>query len=340
MSLCDCQLKSINYMKKIIIALATLATIAACNKAEVVEAPQGDAIAFGDAFVDNSTKAIYNEAKDIKGFTVWGNVEGTNTDPLALYPEGATVTRGSAGLGEAWTCSVARYWTPLASYNFTAIANGIGTDLVNGIPTKISYSINSTDPADLIYGATTAETNESAVPVGGVNSAKVVTFTMQHLLSRIQVAFQNLMEGGDYTYDISDITLTTWDKGVYTIAPAEGVEPWERTGEGTVALLYPAINSLEYSKTTPTDAGAQVVIPGSSITTLAFTYELKLKGSNGVATTIYTETVNKDVRTVTLEQGHSYSLNVQLQAGGKIDFTLTDTGLGAWEDNSGDPITI
>ena len=184
-------------MKKIFIAIAALATIAACNKAEVVEAPQGDAIAFGDAFVDNATKAIYNEANDIKGFTVWGNVQGTNTDPLALYPEGATVERGSAGLGAAWTCSVARYWTPSASYNFTAIANGTGTDLVNGIPTKISYSINSGDPADLVYGATTAATDESAVPTVGVNSAKVVTFTMQHLLSRIQVTFQNLMEGGD-----------------------------------------------------------------------------------------------------------------------------------------------
>ena len=323
-------------MKKIIIAFAALATIAACNKAEVVEAPQGDAIAFGDAFVDNATKAIYNGANDIQGFTVWGNVTGTNTDPLALYPEGAAVTRGSAGLGAAWTCSVARYWTPSASYNFTAIANGTGTDLVNGIPTKISYSINSGDPADLVYGATTARTDENAAPVEGVNTAKVVTFTMQHLLSRIQVTFQNLMEGGDYTYDISGITLTTWDKGVYTIGAQT---PWARTGEGTVALSYPDINSLEYKSTTPTPAGAQVVIPGSSITTLAFKYELKLKGSNGEATTIYTKTVSKEDLNVTLEKGHSYSLNVQLQAGGKIDFTLTDTGLGEW-DNSGDAITI
>ena len=316
-------------MKKIIIAFAALATIAACNKAEVVEAPKGDAIAFGDAFVDNATKAIYETAANVEGFSVWGNVKGTNTDPLALYPEGATVTRGSAGLGEAWTCTVARYWTPSASYNFTAIANGTGTDLVNGIPTKISYSINSTDPADLIYGTTPARTDANAAPVQGVNDAKVVTFTMQHLLSRVKVSFQNKIEGGDYTYAISNVTLTTWDKGVYTIGAQT---PWARTGDATVALPYKAINSLAYS-TTPTDAGAQVVIPGST-NTLAFTYELKLNG-----TTIYNTTVTKEVAT-TLEQGHSYSLNVQLQAGGKIDFTLTDTGLGAWEDNSGDPITI
>lgn len=326
-------------MKKIIIAFAALATIAACNKAEVVEAPQGDAIAFGDAFVDNATKAIYNEANDIKGFTVWGNVQGTNTDPLALYPEGATVERGSAGLGAAWTCSVARYWTPSASYNFTAIANGTGTDLVNGIPTKISYSINSEDPADLIYGSTTAATDENAAPVAGVNSNKVVTFTMQHLLSRVKVSFQNKIEGGDYTYAISNVTLTTWDKGVYTIDPEEGKAPWARTGEGTVALPYSEINSLAYNNTTPTEAGAQVVIPGATISSLSFTYELKLKVGDGEPTTIYKQNVSKPVTTVTLEQGHSYSLNVQLQAGGKIDFTLTDTGLGAW-DNSGDAITI
>ena len=325
-------------MKKILITLAALATIAACNKAEVVEAPKGDAIAFGDAFVDNATKAIYETAANVQGFSVWGNVKGTNETPLALYPEaGAVVTRNGAALGAAWTCSVARYWTPSASYNFTAIENGTGTDIVNGIPTKISYTLNGADPADLIYGTATVETDEACVPSVDSGDDKdeieIVSFTMQHLLARVKVSFQNKIEGGDYTYAISNVTLTTWDKGVYTIAPAEGKTPWALTAEtNTVALSYASINSLEYNSTTPTDAGAQVLIPGAPMT-LRFTYELKLKGSNGEATTIYTETVTKDDIAVTLEQGHSYSLNVQLQAGGKIDFTITDGGLNAWTDS-------
>ena len=302
-----------------------VAALAACSKEAAIETPQGDAIAFGDAFVDHSTKAIYETANDLQGFTVWGNVAN-----VALYgTEGATVTRGDKALGAAWTCSTTRYWTPSSTFNFAAIANGTGTDCVNGLPTKISYTLNGTDPADLVYGTAAATTDASCAPSGNITNG-VVSFTLEHLLARVKVSFENQIEGGDYTYAISNVTLTTWDKGVYTIAPAEDQTPWARTGEATVALPYTAINSLAYS-TTPTAAGAQVVIPGAPIT-LGFTYELKLKVGEGFET-IYTNTVSKTVET-TLVKGNSYNLNVQLKAGGKIDFTLTNTGLGAWGDDT------
>ena len=313
-------------MKKIFIALAALATISACNKAEVVEAPQGDAIAFGDAFVDNATKAIYETANDIEGFKVWGSVNN-----VALYGEdGANVTRGNADLGAAWSCDVTRYWTPSSTFNFMAIANGEGIvpENGNGIPTTISYTLNGNDPADLIYGTATVETDEACVPSVDSGDDKdeieIVSFTMQHLLSRVKVSFENQIEEDDYTYEISNVTLTTWDKGVYTFAPAEGVEPWARTGNNTAILKYVGIDELASEATHV--AGAQLVIPGADAT-LAFTYKLQLNG-----TTIYTKDVTHTVSD--LEQGHSYSLNVQLSAGNKIDFTLTSTGLDGWGTGS------
>lgn len=296
--------------------------LAACSKEAAIETPQGDAIAFGDAFVDHSTKAIYETANDLKGFTVWGNVAN-----VALYGEtGATVTRDNKALGTAWTCSATRYWTPSSTFNFAAIANGTGTDCVNGLPTKISYTLNGTDPADLVYGTAAATTDASCAPSGNITNG-IVSFTLEHLLARVKVSFENQIEGGDYTYAISNVTLTTWDKGVYTIGAQT---PWAQDGTNTTDLPYNAIASLAYS-TTPTAAGAQVVIPGAPAT-LAFTYELKLKVGEGFET-IYTNTVSKTVET-TLVKGHSYSLNVQLKAGGKIDFTLTNTGLGAWGDDT------
>ena len=318
MSSCGFQNKTQIIMKKIFIALAALATLAACNKEAAIETPQGDAIAFGDVFVDHSTKAIYETANDLTGFTVWGNVEG-----VALYgTDGAIVTRGGVALGKAWTCSVVRYWTPSSDFSFAAIANGTGTDCANGIPTKISYTLNGTDPADLVYGTAAATTDASCVPTGNVvTGTGVVSFTLEHLLARVKVSFENQIEGDDYTYAISNVTLSTWDKGVYSIGAAT---PWAREGEGTAALPYTAIPSLAYS-TTPTAAGAQVLIPGAPMT-LGFKYELKLN-----ETTIYTETVSKTVAT-TLVKGHSYNLNVQLKAGNKIDFTVVDRGLGGWTD--------
>ncbi len=309
-------------MKKIIIALAALATIAACNKAEVVEAPKGDAIAFGDAFVDNATKAIYKTPADVQGFSVWGNVKGTNETPLALYPEaGAVVTRNGAALGAAWTCSVARYWTPSASYNFTAIANGTvkETDLNNGIPTKISYSVNELEPADLIYGARTATTDESAAPITGVNDAKVVTFTMEHLLSRLQVSFQNTLSDG-YIYNISNVKVSTWKDGVYTIS----TEAWAKEGTNSVNLVYGDVAGL--APTTATVAtGDHLIIPGSDII-ISFDYTLNLNG-----TPIYSKSVINYSVSLSSVKGNSYTINVQLKAGNEIQFSVAETsGLGAW----------
>lgn len=309
-------------MKKIFIALAALATLAACNKEAAIETPQGDAIAFGDAFVDNTTKAIYTAADQIQGFSVWGNVKGINDTPLALYPgTGAEVTRDGAALGAAWTCNVARYWTPSATYNFTAIANGTAKTVVNGIPTHISYTINPADAADLVYGTTTASTNNLSVPTSGVNDAKVVTFTLRHLLSRLQVSFQNLIPGTEYTYSISEVKVTTWDKGVYEIAAQD--TKWTQDGTGTTPLSYNSLASLA-NNAGAVSAGAQLVIPGSLVE-LSFKYVLSLNG-----TEIYQTTISKQITTALLE-GNSYTINVKLKAGEKIDFSVSETnGLAGW----------
>ena len=146
-----------------------VAALAACSKEEAVEVQKGDAIAFGDAFVDNATKAIYDEASDLEAFKVWGNVDGTNETPLALYGDtGANVTYTTN-----WDCDVVRYWTPLANYDFTAIANGTAQTCVNGIPTVIAYTQNTTDPADLVYGTATATTSDVCLPTGDIVDGRV-----------------------------------------------------------------------------------------------------------------------------------------------------------------------
>lgn len=314
MSSCGFQNKIQINMKKLFILIMTVAAFAACNKEAAVETPEGDAIAFGDVFVDHSTKAIYETANDLSGFTVWGNVAN-----VALYgTEGATVTRDGAALGAAWTCSVTRYWTPSSTFNFAAIANGTGTDCVNGIPTKISYTLNGADPADLVYGTASATTDASCAPAGNITNG-VVSFTLEHLLARVKVSFENQIEEDDYTYAISNVTLTTWNKGVYTIG---ATTPWAREGEATAALPYTAIPSLTYSAT-PTDTGAQLVIPGASIT-INFTYVLKLNGKD-----IHTKEISKSIET-TLAKNNSYNINVQLKAGDKIDFSIQTDSLNAW----------
>ena len=315
-------------MKKIFIAIMALAAITACSEETSIEVQQGDSIAFGGAFVDKSTKAIYEKADDLTGFTVWGNVNGN----ASLYGDsGAAVTRGTAALGAAWSCTAARYWTPSSTYNFTAVANGTAKTVVKGIPTHISYSLDSADPKDLVYGTTTASTNTLCEPISGVNSAKVVTFTLKHLLSRLQVSFENEIPGSEYTYKISDVKVTTWDKGVYEIA----AQKWTQDGNATTPLAYKADNLTSLAAVAgAVSAGDQLVIPGSSVV-LSFTYVLSLNG-----TEIYQTTVSKTI-TTTLQEGYSYKVNVQLKAGNQIDFSVAETGgLAAWGTGATSDVTL
>ena len=132
-------------MKKLFFGILAMAAMTACATEDTIVTPQGDAIAFGDAFVDNSTKAIIGSANEIQGFQVFGNVVATadvdTATPAALYGDtGAAVTRGGAALGAAWTCGVTRYWTPSCTFNFAAVANHDGVTVENGIPTEIKYT--------------------------------------------------------------------------------------------------------------------------------------------------------------------------------------------------------
>lgn len=303
-------------MKRLFIAIFAMAALAACSKEEAVNIDRGEAIAFGDAFVENATRVIYENANGITGFTVFGNV-----NDVALYGDGETVTRNDMALGTAWDCSVTRYWTPNGSFKFAAIANGTAAELANGLPTKIGYTVVDADPADLIYATATASTDANSVPTSGVNANKVVAFTFEHLLSRVKVSFENQIPETNYTYNIKDVKITTWDKGTYTIGVAT---PWAQNGEGTIDLNYTAVSAL--SNTATAEAGAKLVIPGSTVD-LSFNYELCYDG-----TPIY-ETTTPVTKTAVVVpvQNHSYNITVQLKAGEPISFTVDETdGLTGW----------
>lgn len=311
-------------MKKLFIAAMAVAAMASCAQEEVI-LNNNKAIEFGDAFVNNATKAIYETANDITGFTVWGNVKGEGVStPVALYGEtGATVERRGAALGVAWSCSEIRYWTPVCDYNFVAIANGTAAEVVNGVPTKIAYTVNTVDPADLIYGATTAATDVNCTPTPGA----VVNFTMHHLLSRIKLSFLNSVAGGDYTYEITGVKVTTWEKGIHTI----GAEtPWAQDGTTSAVLNFNDVPDLT-NIATATLVGDKLVIPGSAVT-LEFAYNEKLNG-----TTFRKATVTKTA-VVVPEQNYSYNITVEFSKENEIKFTIDSAnGLGGFTDADPEP---
>ena len=166
-------------MKKLFIATLAIAALASCNNDQVINFDKFP-INFGDAFVDNATKAIYEGETKVEAFQVWGTVTGNGNTVLIF--DGADVTRTKSGsadknYGEAWYCDVTRYWTPECDYSFMAITDATSVTPANGaMPTAINYT--ATGENDLLLGTQIATTKDGATPTNPV------AFTMKHLLPR------------------------------------------------------------------------------------------------------------------------------------------------------------
>lgn len=199
-------------------------SLGSCSGDETINEIKGEAIAFGDAFVENSTRATdpsYGTNKPIESFQVWGTVTGNTGNTVNVF-NGATVTRGDKTYGDAWTCNQTQYWIPFATYNFMAIAHGtVASSDENNMPLTISYTADGS--TDLLLGELssngikTVATDGTAVPTTGVTEGKVVDFTMSHLLSKVVFTFNNT--DTETALKVKEIKLTGISTtGTYTIA--------------------------------------------------------------------------------------------------------------------------
>ena len=105
-------------MKKILCAVLALAAMASCSK-EYIVAENKQAISFGEAFVDNGTRADYSSGKDVQSFYVYGTLTGSYGNPVQIF-KGAEVERPddlTTGYNEekAWVCEETQYWVPNAN---------------------------------------------------------------------------------------------------------------------------------------------------------------------------------------------------------------------------------
>ena len=313
-------------MKKLFIATLAIAALASCNNDQVINFDKFP-INFGDAFVDNATKAIYEGETKVEAFQVWGTVTGNGNTVLIF--DGADVTRTKSGsadknYGEAWYCDVTRYWTPSCTYNFTAIVHATSVTPTNGaMPTAINYTADGV--SDLLYGVTDTDaiTTSADCTVTGLNTNNCVAFTMKHLLSRIAVKFTGAANlNADYSYNITNINVAgAYASGVYTIADDE----WEGSGKMANSLSFTDVSGVKAS-TSVAPANAYVIIPGEAPLTISFTAQVVF-GSKAISEIPYTITLNQtDADTdVTFAKNTSYTLNVTLPAPGQeIQFSISE----------------
>lgn len=308
-------------------------SLGSCSSDDTIDAIQGEAITFGNVFVEKSTRATdpsYGEGKAIDKFQVWGKVTGNTGNTVNLYGgDGATVTKGTAAYGAAWACNETEYWIPSAFYQFMAIANATSTSPEKGMPTTISYTADG--ETDLLLGELTAKgvkevkTDVTASPTTGVNAEKVVDFTMSHLLSKVVFTFKNT--DLETPLKVKEIKLTgTSTSGTYTIAT--GV--WSETNddyelgfgnEVTIPAGKEGTSELE-----------RLVIPGTYTIGVAF----KVNDEEGIGDEQVITTTLTDLQT--FAPGHSYNITASIKSGMKeIIFNVTSA---AWNGTNDEDVTV
>lgn len=302
-------------------------SLGSCSGDETINEIKGEAIAFGDAFVENSTRATdpsYGTDKPIESFQVWGTVTGNTGNTVNVF-NGATVTRGDKTYGDAWTCNQTQYWIPFATYNFMAIAHGtVASSDDNNMPLTISYTADGS--TDLLLGELssngikTVATDGTAVPTTGVTEGKVVDLTMSHLLSKAVFTFTNQDASAQLT--VSGIQITGLHKtGTYTIAS----NTWESS---TTADPLSFGNSVVEPSKSNTCEYERLIIPGTYDITISF----KVNDDKGGQEQEVSTTISH-----TFAIGNSYNFTADIKSGLKhIVFTITSSDWG--KENSDRPI--
>ena len=336
-------------MKKLFVAVLAVAALASCAQEDVI-LDNNKAITFGDAYVQNSTKAIYEDSEEVDAFQVWGTVTPNGaTESVVLY-NGANVTRGTDAkndeYGEPWICDVQRFWTPNCDYAFYAVVDATTVNAPAGVPTSIVYEAVAAGDKDLLYGATTKTTKTDLVqPAEG----SVVAFTMQHLLSKVSFKFTNTNTNAAYTYNVAKVEVSgAWSKGTYTFADTAAANAnsgtWARTGDGTMAALSflngntaltlenATVNADKtVTASTATAPKSFVIIPGAPALSIAIEVQTVFN-DKVVSTQPYNLTVNTtegdagDDTDITFAKNIHYNFVVALEGGKPIDFTIGSVG--------------
>ena len=284
-----------------------------------MEAPR-QAIAFGDVFVDNATRAAADDFKSVDAFKVWGNVAG-NTGNIFLY-NGANVTRDGATNGSAFKCDQTECWIPKATYNFLAISGANSVDPATGaFPTEITYEATGSNDL-LISEYVQVMTDAKSMPVSGVNDNDCVPFTFSHLLSKVYFKFTNTSLNDKCKFVISDIKISgakatsTYDIENEVWADATGTANDFTFGNaGTIAK-----DQSSYSD------NACLFIPGAQTLTVTFTQQFLYNGEATNTPETITATLNH-----TFAANGCYVINVELEAGATITFT-TEV-VDRWDDD-------
>jgi hypothetical protein len=313
-------------MKKIFCAVLALAAMASCSK-EYIVAEDKQAIGFGEAFVDNGTRADYSTGnKEVQKFKVYGTVKGkydVNAPTVYIF-DNETVSRPVDNLptgydtSEAWICTGAlQYWVPNAYYNFTAVVDGELT----ADHSKINFTVaDGTGNLDLLYATASAETDVDGAVSGDVTNdqSTLVKFQFAHLLSKLQFNAPTHNMSANYSVVVTDIKVSkVVDKGVYSV----GGGTWDKAADANVNGI-----ELDFCDAEDTFETRQI-LPLNQELAVTIKYDVKFNG-----TKIAEVTKNGTIPAQDYVKSTVYAITPNIEAK-QIKFTVT--GVTDWTTGSG-----
>lgn len=302
--------------------MAAVVALAACSKEDVISIDR-QAIAFGDAFVENSTRVDYSTPGALTAFNVYGTVTGT--DGTVNIFDGVTVTKTQQnttdiGDGASWwyAADEAQYWIPKASYNFAAVVDAtVGTnDTAYGMPVTLTTQADGAmNLKDMLFDTASATVNEEGTP-----SVNPVNFTFEHLLSKAKFTVtSNAM--GDYKHTVTLIKVSNFETGTYTIAyadtNADGKDDGTWAGGADKQVEFAEIANVTSAAGAMSNAEL-LLVPNTAAFNVTFTVDL-YKGDTKLGTETITKSVDND-----LVKGNAYNFTIECFVGSPIKFGVTN----------------
>ena len=313
--------------KSLYLGALALLTLASCASEETVEAPKGNAIDFGKAFINNSTRGGEEITLDkLTSFNVYGYMG--DMSGVIFNNELVKLAEGK------WTYNAIQYWTPGKNYAFAAIApmTGVTFTAPTTFPTSGEFgtiAYNTDGKNDLIYAAQYATGKESG------NTP--VAFTFNHLLSRVKLTFNNTMTNPQGSMTISNVKISgVYNDGTIALPATSWTVGEAATATGERAYTMSADGVAAKGASTGSDVYFFIPTTGHEYP-ITFTVEQKI-GDVVVSTSTKTAKITLD-----MQRGYSYNLTANLDEVNMpentpepIEFTVTDVeDWENWTDNNG-----
>ena len=291
-------------MKKLIILGVAALSFAACVQEQVMEAPQGSAITFDNAFIENATRAAADPStttNTLAAFDVWGFVK--EYDGTVFVDQDVTFENG------VWTYDGTQYWVPEQPYYFFALAPMNSANIDHqlaadeaakfGLGTVIFTNIDGTE--DLLYA------HDSMISKKITETEDAIQFQFQHLLSKVKFTFRNGFVTDNAYVQVRNIRMIAPAKASIDVAQSDYSKAWSLEDE-KVTLAFGDVVKLAHGENAEC-AVERLTIPASSTYIYNIVFDVDLYMGQQL---VYTTGLTSVVTGIELEMGKAYNFTADI----------------------------